>query len=239
MVWTIGDCCKRRFNCQPSPPEHPYLLYGTVLFGIVAIFWFLLKLLGNTEKYQSSQYVSGEIYAAFEIFFIPTQIFFLCLHGGGPISDHYYIIKRVFLMHIIATNCCLWFRITVGEASQRQNKVQNVCYETIFQTVCLPSASRNSSNSSSDSIMQVDTNQDNGFRCRSRQSSGRTSSTSRRTSLAQDSAPLLGAACTWVPRVSTPLLKAKQRGRMWTARCTCRCLSATAYAIALVGCDYF
>ena len=43
----------------------------------------------------------------------------------------------VFLMHVAAANCCLWIRITVGEAQERENKLTGRCKQTTFSTVCV------------------------------------------------------------------------------------------------------
>ena len=125
--------------CGARPKRNPYLLGGTILFGTVAAVWFLLRALGNTEKYRSSPYVSAEIYSALEVFFIFTQIFFLAAHGGESPNSMWI---KAFIVHVAATNFCLWFRITVSEARERQSKIADACHATTFEAVCMPTSSR-------------------------------------------------------------------------------------------------
>lgn len=121
--------------CGERPKRYPYLLAGTLLFGVVAAVWFLLRALGNTEKEGSPQFLSVEMYAVLEVLFIFTQIFFLLVHGGHSPNN---VLVKAFIVHVVATNCCLWFRITASEDSERQSNLPDVCQRTTFEVVCLP-----------------------------------------------------------------------------------------------------
>ncbi|XP_062517158.1 uncharacterized protein LOC134192436 [Corticium candelabrum] len=123
--------CVGRRN-EPKQTEIPYLLYGTILFGVGATVWFLFRALGNTTH--SNSLIAGEFYDALEIAFILWQFYFIFTVSDVALKSSQ--LMTVFLMHVAATNCCLWIRITVGEAKERESKLTGRCNQTAFTTVC-------------------------------------------------------------------------------------------------------
>ena len=123
--------CVGRRN-EPKQTEIPYLLYGTILFGVGATVWFLFRALGNTTH--NNSLIAGEFYDALEIAFILWQFYFIFTVSDVALKSSQ--LMTVFLMHVAATNCCLWIRITVGEARERESKLTGRCNQTAFATVC-------------------------------------------------------------------------------------------------------
>ncbi|XP_062517156.1 uncharacterized protein LOC134192434 [Corticium candelabrum] len=119
-------------RARVSKTEIPYLLYGTILFGVGATVWFLFRAIGNTTGSKTS--TAEEIYDALEIAFILWQFYFVFTVSDVGLKSS--LVMTVFLMHVAATNCCLWIRITVGEAKERESKLTGRCKQTAFATVC-------------------------------------------------------------------------------------------------------
>ena len=124
--------CVGRRN-EPKQTEIPYLLYGTILFGIGATVWFFFRALGNTTEHKN-YLIAGEFYDALQIAFILWQFYFVFTVSDVALKSSQ--LMTVFLMHVAATNCCLWIRITVGEAKERESKLTGRCNQTAFTKVC-------------------------------------------------------------------------------------------------------
>ena len=124
--------CTGRRNV-PKQTEIPYWHYGTIIFGVGALVWFILRLLGDATG--GTSFITGDIYNALQIAFILGQIFFVFSVSDVDLESSQ--LMTVFLMHVAATTCCLWILITVGEAQERKSKLTARCSQTAFATVCV------------------------------------------------------------------------------------------------------
>ena len=131
-------CCQRQIvgQCCQVNPNRPadYLLIGTVIFGLFSTVWFIFRLVAEEHCPHGKSKIEL-MYSTMEIIFIMTEIYFLSAHSNVRFVDS--SLMKMFLMHVVATNFCLWFRITAGEAVDRAKEVPSICNSTAFSQLCI------------------------------------------------------------------------------------------------------
>lgn len=130
-------CCQRQIIgqcCRMNPNRADYLLIGTVIFGLFSTIWFIFRLIAEEDCLQDKSSVEL-MYSTMQIIFIMSEIHFLSAHSNVRFVDN--SLMKMFLMHVVATNFCLWFRITAGEAVDRAKEVPSICNSTAFNQKCI------------------------------------------------------------------------------------------------------
>lgn len=123
-----GECCPSRSN-QPD-----YMLIGTVIFGLFSTIWFILRWFAQ-ETCKSGRSKVDTMYSVVGVIFIMSEVYFLYAHSNIKFTKS--CPMEMFLMHVVVTNFCVWFRITVGEAVDRERELPIVCGETVFDHKCI------------------------------------------------------------------------------------------------------
>ena len=125
--FTIGTTCER-FLIKPD-----IFLIGTTLFGLGSVTWFLLRLVSDVFYTNGSH--TNMTHSGTQLAFVGLETLFLIAHSNTTITSNF--LTKVFLMHVLATNFCLWLQTVAGETVEREQHLPLVCNQTITEIKCI------------------------------------------------------------------------------------------------------
>ena len=127
--------CTNGTECERFLRKPDILLMGTFLFGLGSATWFLLRLVSESYCLNGNHTEIDMMHSGAQFVFVGLEILFLIAHSNVTFTSNCF--SKAFLMHVFATNFCLWFRIVAGEAVEREQHLPLVCNETVTETRCI------------------------------------------------------------------------------------------------------